>query len=64
MDTHYYTPKDLVKRLRVDRSTVTRWIQRGVLPPPFKVGNVVRWPASTIDRWCLENVSRKLAEGE
>ena len=34
----------------VDRSTVHRWVQRGWLPPPIKIGErVARWVQDEID---------------
>ena len=31
MGTEYYTPPEVTKRLRVDYTTVTRWIRNGIL---------------------------------
>ena len=32
MEQEYYTPREIAKRLRVDESTVRRWIRNGLLP--------------------------------
>ncbi len=31
MDQEYYTPREIAKRLRVDDTTVRRWIRTGIL---------------------------------
>ena len=31
MEQEYYTPPEVAKRLRVDYTTVTRWIRLGIL---------------------------------
>ena len=42
---------DLAARLRLHPRTIWRMRDRGTMPPPFKVGNSVRWHASQIDDW-------------
>ncbi len=53
MDTEYYTPREIAERLRVDRSTVIRWIKNGALESEIiQQGrrNRHRIPKATIDR--------------
>lgn len=39
----YVNQREIAELLRVDRSTVRRWVERGEIPPPVKVGGVLRW---------------------
>jgi excisionase family DNA binding protein len=53
MEQEYYTPPEVAKRLRVDYTTVTRWIRSGILEAEtIRQGkrNRHRIPKATIDR--------------
>lgn len=38
-----FNTRDLMKRFKVSRPTVTALVRRKVLPPPIKIGRIVRW---------------------
>jgi excisionase family DNA binding protein len=51
----YYTPDQVADLLCVNRATIYRWIQRGILPAVKLSNNVRRIPTSA-----LENLSPKV----
>ena len=45
----YFTDIELASRLKVSRQTIWRWVSRGVLPEPLKLGpRTSRWRACDI----------------
>ena len=48
------TARDVAERLQVDAKTVRRWRAEGKLPPPVKLGGVVRWLAEDLAVWLKE----------
>lgn len=38
-----FNTRDVMKRFKVSRPTVGALVRRGVLPPPIKIGRIVRW---------------------
>ena len=44
-------PSDVAIRLSVDQSTLAQWRWRGTGPDYVKVGGLVRYPRSAVDRW-------------
>lgn len=45
----FYTAKYLARRWGIHGVTIYKWLARGVLPAPTKLGpNTVRWPGSVI----------------
>lgn len=45
---------DLTPILRVDRSTVYRWVARGDFPAPIKIGSCSFWRVETVRSWLNE----------
>lgn len=45
------TVDELAERLRVNQSTVWRWIKAGKISPVHKLGRLVRIPASAVNRF-------------
>ena len=45
------TANDLAHMLAVSRLTIWRWRSAGRLPPPLRIGRVVRWKRSEIETW-------------
>ena len=45
---------DLIPILRVDRSTVYRWVARGEFPSPVKIGSSSFWRVETVRSWLNE----------
>ena len=43
-------PNELAKVYRVAPSTVWRWVQNGTIPKPRKLGGVVYWLASDVQK--------------
>ena len=39
----------LAERYSISRSTVWRWLARGMLPEPVRIGGVTRWRLSKIE---------------
>lgn len=48
------TIETLAEYLSVPLSSIYTLRSRGKLPPAFKVGTLVRWPKSRIDKWLAE----------
>ena len=42
---------DVAELLAVSRLTIFRWRAAGRLPPPLKIGRVVRWRRLEIETW-------------
>jgi predicted DNA-binding transcriptional regulator AlpA len=53
----------LTKRLRVHKSTVSRWYKAGSFPPPHYLGDRRRWWLHEVEAWERENVSTEPANG-
>lgn len=49
-----YRPKRLAELLDVNLSTLWRWRQRGVLPPPVKIGGIVGWTETQVAKLLQE----------
>ena len=45
------TAEDIAKMHKVDKRTVYRWTQSGVLPAPVQIGRTLRWRQQDIDAW-------------
>ena len=41
----------LEKMLKVSRPTINRWKKKGIIPQPYKIGNVNLWPAEEFNNW-------------
>ena len=45
-------------RTGLSRSTIRRWVARGLFPQPIKLGeNVVGWIEAEIDAWIRERIA-------
>ncbi len=53
----YVSVTQLARRYSVDRSTIWRWVQRGILPQPFPF-------SEQTTRWKLADIERRDAERE
>ena len=42
---------ELAYRLSCSKSTVSSYVARGLLPKPTKIGDLVRWRWSTVDKF-------------
>jgi excisionase family DNA binding protein len=42
---------DVAERLRCSRRHVLRMAKRGLMPPPVRLGSLVRWPRASIETW-------------
>jgi len=49
MTEKYLTLKEVAEHLKIGKSTLYRYIETGVLPRPFKLGNAVRYKESVIE---------------
>lgn len=52
--TEFMTTQGVCRRLLVHRTTVYRWIKKGLFPKPFKMGRQNRWPTVDVDAWVEE----------
>ena len=43
--------KQVADALGVSERSIWRWSAGSVLPPPIKVGRLVRWSRKTIEQW-------------
>jgi len=51
--------KQLADLLGVSLKTLDRWTQRGILPPPARLGRrLKRWRRIDIERWIEDNIER------
>ena len=51
-DSKFVYVNDVADFMEVDRKTVYRWIQAGVIPEPCRIGGKsYRWHTETIDTW-------------
>ena len=48
------TADGLAKLLACSPRSVRRLADQGNIPPPVKIGGMVRWPRGTIEKWCEE----------
>lgn len=53
--TQYIRDTDLAARYRINRSTVWRWAQRGLLPAPIRLSD-------SCTRWRLDQIEARDAE--
>lgn len=40
--------RDLARELKVTTKTIAAWRARGLLPPPLKIGRLIRWRRADI----------------
>lgn len=45
----FYSPNQLAELMSVSVRTIWRWVERGWLPPPGKLGHMSRWNAEDLD---------------
>lgn len=44
-------------RTGLSRSTIRRWVKRGLFPPPIRLGErVVGWIEAEVDQWIRERI--------
>ena len=48
------TARQVAEVLNCSPRTVRRLGDCGRIPPPVKIGGMVRWPRGTIEKWCAE----------
>lgn len=48
------SPADLCRMFDVHRDTLRWWEKRGLLPPPMRVGNILRWHPDVILEFALK----------
>jgi DNA-binding transcriptional MerR regulator len=52
----YLTRSQIGRRLGVTVNTVSRWAERGLMPPPcVKVGTFQRWTPEVFEKWLEEH---------
>lgn len=49
-DPEFLSKRDMARSLRVTVRTIENWTYRGVLPKPLRIGHVVRWPQSVLQK--------------
>ena len=51
----FLSPANLAKRYNVNRSTIMRWANEGVLPEPLRInGTTPRWRVAVLESWEAE----------
>ena len=45
----YLRIKDMMKKFKVLRSTIYRWVEDGILPAPIKMGHTPLWVEEELD---------------
>ena len=57
METKLLDAKDLASELKLSRSSVYRRLSTGFpLPPPIRIGRLVRWRPEDVATWIAENL--------
>lgn len=51
----YLSDRDLAKLLNCGRSTIWRYVAKGILPQPIKIGDLTRWRLSAIEAALSQN---------
>lgn len=54
MTTEYITPRQLAELLGVPLGTVRDWHRRGVAPPHYKIGGLIRYRPAEVEQWLAE----------
>jgi predicted DNA-binding transcriptional regulator AlpA len=49
-----YVVGDISAKLRISDRQVWRMNDSGRMPPPIRIGRLVRWPIATIDAWIAD----------
>lgn len=47
----FLTVADMMRWLRVSRSTLKAWVKRGELPEPVRIGKGLRWEVGALQAW-------------
>ena len=47
----YLTPKQVADMLQVDERTVLRWAQQDAYMPATRIGRVIRFEKTALERW-------------
>lgn len=47
----FLTVADMMRWLRVSRSTLKVWVKRGELPEPVRIGKGLRWEVGPLQTW-------------
>ena len=56
----FYTMKELVNRLRVDYTTIYKWIDEGTFPQPAKrIGRIPLWLKNEVEEWIKKKAERE-----
>lgn len=42
-------PRPLAQQLGIGNSTLWRWVKKGILPPPIRIGGIAGWRPSDIE---------------
>lgn len=50
--------RDVRELIGCSSSTVARWVNEGILPPPVQIGHASRWKSSDIDE-CISKLERR-----
>ena len=50
--------REVCERLSCASTTVHRWVNEGILPPPVRLGGSSRWKSTDIDE-CIANLERR-----
>lgn len=48
------TTAEVARLLHCHERTLRRWCKAGVVPPPVRVGSVVRWRRAELEKWVSE----------
>lgn len=56
MDKHWLSHIELLSYLGISRATTRRWVIKGILPKPAKLGNKLYWSSSEIEARLLQQV--------
>lgn len=64
MQTEFFTTEQVSNMLGVQPNTLEIWRHRGIGPPFVKMGRLVRYKSSDLDRWITEQTRNNTSQGE
>ncbi len=63
--TRFLRMSEVQARTGLSRSTIRRWVKRGLFPRPIRLGErVVGWIEAEIDQWIRERIVASRGVGE
>lgn len=63
--TRFLRMSQVQARTGLSRSTIRRWVRRGLFPQPIRLGErVLGWIEAEVDQWMRERIAASRGDGE